>query len=731
MFGLKHRNVARALVLSAPLSVSLSAFADAPAAPAAAASAPPFARTVVALASAASAPTGSQTVVVAAARQKLDAARNGLSPDTGSNVFKFGEADIDALPMGEATPLNQVVLQAPGVVQDSYGQLHVRGDHANVQYRIDGVVIPEAISGFGQSLETRFANNIDVLTGALPAQYGYRTAAVVDIKTKAQAEGTSGSVSYTGGSNGHNEESGEIAGAHGPLSYYLTGSLLKDGMGIENPTALRSALHDQTQQTKGFGTLSYLLGDDSRLNFMFGVSNNHFEIPDVPGQTPQFSLAGDPTVNSATLDARQRERNAFEVLSYQGHVGDATDYQLSYFHRETDVHYAPDPVGDLVFDGIAADVMRKNTADGVQLDSSVALGKTHTLRGGLFFQHERFTVDNQSSVFPADADGNQTSTTPISIADDTRINGNLWGVYLQDEWQPVKSLTINYGARYDNVDTVVNEHQLSPRLGVVWDASSSLRLHAGFARYFTPPPTEKIDTTSVAKFAGTTNALPSDADTAVKSERSNYFDAGLAWDATANLSLGVDAYDRQVRNLQDEGQFGNALIYSAFNYAKGRVRGLELTANYKVAAFTAYGNLAFSKAEGQQIVTGQFNFDPDEITYIASHWVHLDHDQAVTASAGASYRFATQTTLGADALFGSGLRSGFANSEHLPSYTQVNASLSQAWDFGGWLGKVDGRLSVLNVFDHVYELRDGTGIGVGAPQFGPRRIVYASVTKSF
>jgi len=731
MFGSRPRNAARALVLYAPLSASFCAFADEAPAPASAASVPPHARTVVAAASAASAPVGRQTVVIDAVRQKLDAARNGLSPDTGSNVFKFGEADIDALPLGEATPLNQVVLQAPGVVQDSYGQLHVRGDHANVQYRIDGVVIPEAISGFGQSLETRFADHIDVLTGALPAQYGYRTAAVVDIQTKQQAQGDSGSVSYTGGSNGHNEESGEIAGAHGPLSYYLTGSLLKDGTGIENPTSSRTALHDQTEQRKGFGTLSYLLGDDSRLNFMFGVSNNHFEIPDVPGQTPQFSLAGDPAVNSATLDARQRERNSFEVLSYQGHVGDATDYQLSYFHRETDVHYSPDPVGDLVFDGIAADVKRRNTADGVQLDSSYALGSTHTLRGGLFFQHEKFDVANLSQVFPADGDGNQTGTTPISITDDTRLAGNLWGVYLQDEWQPVKGLTVNYGARYDHADTVVRESQLSPRLGVVWDASASLRLHAGFARYFTPPPTEKIDTTSVAKFAGTTNALPSDADTAVKSERSNYFDAGLAWDATPNLSLGLDAYDREVSNLQDEGQFGNALIYSAFNYAKGRVRGLELTANWKRDAFTAYGNLAFSRAEGKQIVTGQFNFDPDEITYIASHWVHLDHDQAVTASAGVSYRFATQTTLGADALFGSGLRSGFANSEHLPSYTQVNASLSQAWDFGGFLGKMEGRLSVLNVFDSVYELRDGTGIGVGAPQFGPRRSVYASVTKSF
>jgi len=726
MFGSKHRNVARALVLSAPLSVSLSVFADEAAVPAAAASAPPFAKTVVA-----SAAAPAQTVVVDAVRRKLDAARNGLSPDTGSNVYKFGEADIDALPLGQATPLNQVVLQAPGVVQDSYGQLHVRGDHANVQYRIDGVVIPEAISGFGQSLETRFADNIAVLTGALPAQYGYRTAAVVDIKTKQQAQGDTGSVSYTGGSNAHNEGGAEIGGTHGPVSYYLTGSLLRDNMGIENPTGGRNALHDKTQQGKGFGTVSYLLDDDSRLNLMFGVSNNRFQIPDVPGQAPQFSLAGDPAVDSATLDARQREHNAFEVLSYQGHAGDALDYQLSLFHRETDVHYTPDAAGDLVFDGIAADVRRRNTADGLQLDSSYALGAAHTLRGGVFLQHERFGVDNASQVFPADADGNQTSTTPIAIADDTRIHGNLWGAYLQDEWQPVKGLTVNYGARFDDVDTVVREHQLSPRLGVVFDASPALRLHAGYARYFTPPPTEKIDTTSVAKFAGTTNALPSDADTAVKSERSNYFDAGLAWDATPELSLGIDAYDREVRNLQDEGQFGNALIYSAFNYAKGRVRGVELTANFKRDAFTAYGNLAFSRAQGKQIATGQFNFDPDEIDYIASHWVHLDHDQAVTASAGVSYRFATQTTVGADALFGSGLRSGFANSQHLPGYTQVNASLAQAWDFGGGLGKVEGRLSLLNVFDRVYELRDGTGIGVGAPQFGPRRSVYASVTKFF
>jgi outer membrane receptor protein involved in Fe transport len=679
-----------------------------------------------------------QQIDITASRQRLDAARNGLSPDTGSSIYRFDQQDLAKLPLGDNTPLNQVVLQAPGVVQDSYGQLHVRGDHANVQYRIDGVVIPESISGFGQALQTRLAERIDILTGALPAQFGYRTAAVVDIKTRSpQAganggnSGNSGSIDITGGSHGHAETSADLSGTQGAFSYTLTGSLLRDKLGIENPTPARSATHDLTQQGKGFASMSYLLGDDSRINLLFGLSNSRFQIPDVPGQTPAFTLAGAPAVASQDLDARQQEDNRFEVLSYQGRVAKDLDYQLSVFQRVTDVHYRPDAAGDLVFNGIAADILRRNSASGLQADLSWQAAATHTVRAGLFAQRERYAVDNTSQVFAANADGNQTSDTPITIQDNTRIGGHLWGAYLQDEWQPSQALTVNYGLRYDQVRTVVDESQLSPRLGLVYDVDKTLRLHAGYARYFTPPPTEKIDTTSVQKFQGTTNALPSDANTAVRSERSNYFDTGLAWQTTTHLTLGLDAYYRQVRHLQDEGQFGNALIYSAFNYDQGRVGGIELSATYRDAGLTGYANLAVSRAQGKGIETGQFNFDPDELAYIASHWVHLDHDQTLSASAGLAYRWPGSLTLSTDALFGSGLRRGFANSEHLPSYTQVNVAAAQTFDLGGGLGALEARLSVLNLFDRVYALRDGSGIGVGAPQYGTRRAVYVSASKSF
>jgi hypothetical protein len=125
---------------------------------------------------------GAEDIVVTAKR--LDVARNEVFTKTGGSVSHFGEETVNELPRGQDTPLNDVLLQAPSVAQDSFGQLHIRGDHANIQYRFNGIPLPEGISPFAQVLTPRFANNIDVLTGPLPAEYGFRTAGIIDITTK-------------------------------------------------------------------------------------------------------------------------------------------------------------------------------------------------------------------------------------------------------------------------------------------------------------------------------------------------------------------------------------------------------------------------------------------------------------------------------------------------------------------------------------------------------------------
>jgi outer membrane receptor protein involved in Fe transport len=668
-----------------------------------------------------------ETIQVAAKR--LNKARGELSPETGSTVYRFSSGDVDKLPLGDNTALNQVLLQAPGVVQDSYGQLHVRGDHGNVQYRINGVIIPEAMTGFGQSLDTRFIDQINFLTGALPAQYGYRTAGVVDIHTKGSDLSPGGDISTVVGSNGYRLGSAEYGGSTGAWNYYLSGGYLQDDLGIENPIPTRNAIHDKTTQAKSFGYVSRVLDDNSRLSFMFGVTNNSFQIPNVPGQVQTYPIGLPPTLNSANLDAHQNEQNQFQVVSYQASPNKQFDYQVSLFHRMSDVHYYPDALGDLDFNGVAATIFRKIDSTGIQADSSYKINPAHTLRSGVFLEQERFGVDSSSSVYLTDNSGTPINYTPTSIPDATRLAGGTYGVYVQDEWQPYKTLTINYGARFDKTNTVTHEQQLSPRLGVVYDLTTDTRIHAGYARYFTPPPTEIISPATFQLFQNTTNAQSTNANTAVLAERSNYFDLGFTQNLTRDWNFGVDAYYRQVKNLQDEGQFGAALIYSAFNYAEGRIRGIELTSTYKHGNLSSYLNVARSQALASNVITGQQNFGADELAYLANNWIHVDHDQKLETSAGASYRLAN-VTLGGDVLYGSGLRRGFANTAHLPSYTQVNLSANKTIDSESY-GRFAVRLAVLNVFDKVYELRDGTGVGVGAPQYGPRRGLFLGLDKSF
>ncbi|MFP3607589.1 TonB-dependent receptor, partial [Paraburkholderia sp. SIMBA_053] len=89
----------------------------------------------------------------------------------------------------------------------------------------------------------------------------------------------------------------------------------------------------------------------------------------------------------------------------------------------------------------------------------------------------------------------------------------------------------------------------------------------------------------------------------------------------------LDAYYKKSTNLLDEGQFGSALIFTPFNYQYGKTYGVEFTANFRHDNVSAYLNLAYSRAQGKQISSAQFNFDPDELAFINSHWVFLDHDQ--------------------------------------------------------------------------------------------------------
>jgi outer membrane receptor protein involved in Fe transport len=375
------------------------------------------------------------------------------------------------------------------------------------------------------------------------------------------------------------------------------------------------------------------------------------------------------------------------------------------------------------------------------MDGRWQVSDTHTLRGGFLAQLERATSRSDNSVLPVDEFGVQTSDQPISILDKSARSGGFYGIYLQDEWRVWPTVTVNYGARADVVDEYTHEAQLSPRLNVVWKPADGTTIHAGYARYFNPPPFELVSNTSIAKLLGTTGQPEVTTNDTVKAERSHYVDAGAQQVVVPGLTVGVDAFYKRARNTIDEGQFGSPILLTAFNYGRGDVTGIEFSGTYDRGPLSLYGNLTISRAIGRDIVSAQFNFSQGDLDYIGQHWIKQDHDQRFTGWAGAAYTLMqgrpTPLRVSADLLVGSGLRassSAIPNGRELGGYYTINLSAVQKLDpsvLGGRGRGTELRLDVINLLDRKYVLRDGSGLGVGNPQYGLRRAILAGLSQRF
>jgi outer membrane receptor protein involved in Fe transport len=729
-------------------------------------------------------PPVSPAEVVAERSNSFDQARSNLFTTIGTTSDTLSRDTIQALPQGANAPVERVLLQAPGVTQDSAasGSLHVRNEHGNLQYRINGVALPDGVTGFGSVLDTNFIGSLSLVTGALPAEFGLRTVGILDLTTRKDIFNNSGSINYYFGSRERIQPSFEYGGTFGancptanaPLptkapasstcfggvQYFFTGSYFQTNEGIENTLPTLNPIHDFSRQEKGFAYLSTFLDPYTRLSLIAGTFTGNFQIPNVTNQPTKLNSAfGVTSFDSATLNERQNEQTQYGVLALQRSVN-GFDGQLSYFTRYNNLHFIPDPTGDLLLNGVASDISRQSYTNGFQGDAAYAITPAHTLRAGFTVSAEQIWVDNTSLVEGTPPDAGNGTVFPIT--DDVHKVGWLAGAYVQDEWKITDELTLNAGLRFDQMWQFVEANQLSPRVSLTYKPFENTTLHAGYARYFTPPVLVEAAPVNFNLFNNTTAAVTNPVGSSVLPERSHYFDAGInqvvplgCYSALprdcASAEFGVDAYYKIATDLLDDGNFGQALVLNAFNYAKGINEGVEFSAKFHSSYLEAYFNYAYARQKATNIVSNQFLFDnatpvpalggQTEFQYIATHWVYTDHAQIQTASAGAAFRFCGRpaetyeawsswcgTKLSADMIYGSGLRSGPANIDHQAPYAQFNAGISRQFAMAD--GKpVTLRFDVVNLLNTIYELRNGTGIGVFAPQFGPRRGYFFGISK--
>ncbi len=719
---------------------------------------------------------------MAAKNATFDTARQSLLTTVGTTLYPVSHEAIQQMPQGDNQPIDKVLLQTPGVSQDSAasGTLHVRNEHGNVQYRINGIFLPDGVSGLATFLDTAVIGNMSLITGALPAEYGLRSAGLIDIQTRTDVFNNTGSVGVYGGSQRTFTAGIEYGGTYagdcastpatpgyfvksvpssvggpcaGATQYFFMARYLQSIHGIENPAATFNAIHDFTQQGRGFGYLSTVIDDTSRLSLIVGTSNSKFQIPDNPGQMPTYSVFGITDFNSANINENQTEHTHFGTLAWQKSANNV-DLQLAAYSRYTDLVFTPDPVADLMFNGVASNVSRRAFANGIQGDGSYHIGDSNTVRAGFFAQAEQTKASSVSSLLPIDTSDPtlpQLSDQPFSVAESVSKVGWLLGAYVQDEWKVTSQLTVNVGVRFDQMYQFVDANQFSPRFNVVYKPFETTTFHAGYARNFTPPQQIEAASRNTDLYTGTVlePGVPGPYG-AVLPERSNVVDAGIEQVVFPGLKVGVDAYYKRAKDLIDDGQFGAALVLDAFNYQVGENAGAEFSAKYTSGSFSAYANFAAARQVAKIPNSNQYLWDPDEYAFALVNYVHTDHAQTYTGSAGASYGFCGSTAptdlmytkaptapdwwcgtrVSADMIYGSGLRSGFANTDHVPPYTQFNLGITK--DFTIISNKPTTlRFDVVNVFDTIYLIRDGSGIGVFAPQYGPRRGYYAGLSQKF
>ncbi len=714
-------------------------------APPAGASGPP--------AGSAPAPLTPEEVTIEAKR--LEAIGAAIEPQIGASTYTVDSKAIETQPGGENNTLNQVVLQMPGVTQDaeSAGGIHVRNEMQPIEFRIDGIPLPTGLSFFGQGLSPRFASSVTLITGALPAEYGLATSGIVDIQTKNGLFAPGGEVTMYGGSYATLHPSAEYGGSVDGYNYYISGDLLSTNHGIDGVTPALTQIHDQSLQQHAFAYLDKIIDRDNRVTAILSQFSGSFEIPNNPS-TPTFpgisALNGIPVsaFDPAQLNEKQDETSQFGILSYL-HSDLAADFRISAFTKYSTLDFRRDPsLADIVFNGVAQNASLKSFANGVQLDFSDRVAIDHTLRSGVLLEGERFTSRTDSWVLVQDgsASGIPTfGTTPATsipseIPAGIGKTGWTYSAWLQDEWKVRPDLTVNYGARFDEVNQFVMGNQISPRVNTVWQATPTTVLHAGYANLFTPPPFQLGPPQNLIQFNDfngtgltTSGATPSTGNSPLKIERADLFDIGGEQELFRGLKIGLDGYYKFARNGIDFGQFGAPIITIPFNYRIVADTGVELTTRYDSGPFTYYGNLAIARQRAKGIDSGQFNFAPADLVTVDTIGIQTDHSQLMTASAGLSYLW-LGTRFAIDLLAGTGARTtqpnGPINGATLPSWEQVNLGIVRQFETAD-AGAIKLRFDVINLFDESYLLRSSTSIGAFAPAFAPRRTFYAGVSKEF
>jgi hypothetical protein len=663
---------------------------------------------------------------------------------TSSETYSVSRKDIELLPRGNNTEVYEVLLTVPSVAYGALKQTHVRQDHANQQFRIDGIPIPDTVTGaFADIVPPRAWERADIILGGMEAMYGNKTAMIVDITSKSGTRPGFGSFQMFGGSNETVNPSFEYGGAVGEkFRYYVLNSYVTTNRGIEPPTLGKTNFHNQSEKNNTYLRGDYQLNNRNNFSWIFLNSVAKYQIPTLPGlQVDQEVLdllqAQDPAfspVASQGVDQNQRENNQYTQMVWRHDLNATNFFGLGAYFRGGYANFTTDPFNVLAYTSdpdepfSAANQKRKAYSGGLRLDYTWVASSQHLVKTG--FQIDRSQAINEAQVFAFERDPITFEPEGPVIARHATNQTIQWReeFWVQDQWTPTDRWTFNLGVRADLIHGgFYDEGQISPRIGATYKLNEANVFHAYYGRLFTPPNIEQVAFINL-NVQGTTAEPENPTGFRPRSERADYFEVGSYHALGKYATLELTGYYKLSHYLSDAGQFGSTPLLNFFAFERGWQRGIDGALKVKLTDdLTARGNVAWGQCKGYGLQSGQYLLEQSEIDDINSQGgVFCDHSQLVTSSALVSYRFREHTTVSGQMLYGSGLRTAEegakTNSSHMPSYTVYNASLTHVIPLPLYKQKILLGFDIINMFDQKYLYNSGEGsIGLGIAHAGMPR----------
>ncbi|MEA3035676.1 MAG: hypothetical protein QOH04_1441 [Sphingomonadales bacterium] len=378
-----------------------------------------------------------ETPLIVTAR-RLDAARTQIDAALGATVYELDNETIEDRPGGETGSVAATLLQAPGGSL-SAGGLTLRGSRA-LQVRINDVILPVALSDPADHLSSRLAQTTRLITGTLPAQFGFAPGGVISVTTKNGLYQHGGQAEFFAASDGAREPAFEWAGSAAGTSLFTSGSLQRDRSLIGNSSGPGN---DLRHEVEAFAFADHVLSSEDRLSFILGASRERHRI----GQThiPGGTLGSDDGYVSGSF---QHSVGGFTV---QASLSGADAWEQAQFDRRT---------------------REDRTSLAVQADASYKLGP-NLLRTGLLLGRSTQRESRDGSPAP-------------------RLHRTSAGVYGQIEWTVAPALTLDTGVRGEWLRGLASAFALEPRASLVWSVAGGLTVHAGYARYAAAPPLEVV-----------------------------------------------------------------------------------------------------------------------------------------------------------------------------------------------------------------------------------------------